>query len=122
LKRPSDLKGQLFLHDARWIDDWQGWLNQVAPGHGIDTSGPSFSLYSLAQQEAENGAGILIGHEILVQDSLRKGSLVAPFGDSLEIDQALMYATPAPVRPNSVIEKIIRMLAQDTKAHIRSSQ
>jgi DNA-binding transcriptional LysR family regulator len=122
LKRPSDLRGQLFLHDARWINDWQSWLNQVAPGHGIDTTGPSFSLYSLAQQEAENGAGILIGHEILVQDSLRKGSLVAPFGDALEIDQALICATPAPVRPNSVIDKTIRMLAQDTKTHLRNSQ
>jgi len=122
LKQPSDLRGLLFLHDARWINDWQSWLNQVAPGHGIDTSGPSFSLYSLAQQEAENGAGILIGHEILVQDSLRKGSLVAPFGESLEIDQTLMCATPAPARPDSVIEKIIRKLAQDTKAHIENIQ
>ena len=114
LKRPSDLRGLLFLHDARWINDWQNWLNYADPGHRIDTTGPSFSLYSLAQQEAENGAGILIGHQILVQDSLRKGSLVAPFGDSLEIDQALTIATPAPVRPNSVIEEIIRMLAQAT--------
>ena len=54
-----------------------------------------------------------MGHEILVQDSLRRGSLAAPFGESLEMDQALRIATPAPVRPNSVIEKIIRMLAQD---------
>ena len=58
----------------------------------------------------------------MVQDSLRKGSLVAPFGESLEIDQALTCTTPAPVRPNSVIEKTIRILAQDTASQLPDCQ
>ena len=107
---PSDLAGMLFLHDSNWSRDWQEWLAKVVPDQVINTSGPHFSLYSLALQEAQNGAGIVMGHEVLVRDSLREGNLVAPFSQKVSMPQRLMIETPAPIRKNSLLEKIVDAL------------
>ena len=111
LRQPADLVGQLFLHDARWTRHWQQWLAQAAPELSIDSSGPTFSLYSLALQEAQNGAGVLMGHEPLVRASLEDGSLVAPFEQTVELPRKLVIATPYPLRSGSLLEKIVQMLA-----------
>jgi LysR family glycine cleavage system transcriptional activator len=111
LKQPADLAGCQFLHDARWGGLWQRWLDEAAPGLGIDPSGPTFSLYSLALQEAQNGAGVLIGHRPLVRASLDDGSLVAPFEAEVELDSKLVIATPYPLRSASLLEKIVHMLS-----------
>ena len=113
LGEPGDLAGLLFLHDVSMTDDWRQWLDYAVPEQHVNTSGPTFSLYSLALQEVENGAGIIIGHEPLVRASLRKGSLVAPFPERLVISRRLVIETPAPVRETSLIDKIIVRLRSD---------
>ena len=107
LNKPSDLAQELFLHDDSMIDDWQTWFAAAAPEQRIDTSGPTFSLYSLALQEAQNGAGILMGHAPLVSASLDDGSLVAPFDSVVELPRRLVIATPAPPRKGSLVAQII---------------
>ncbi|MDH3762499.1 MAG: LysR substrate-binding domain-containing protein [Gammaproteobacteria bacterium] len=111
LKQPADLAAEQFLHDARWSGHWQHWLDRAAPGLGIDPTGPTFSLYSLALQEAQNGAGVLIGHEPLVRASLDDGSLIAPFEQAVELPRKLVIATPYPLRSGSLLEKIVHLLS-----------
>ena len=82
LKSPLDLMTVPCLHDSTWSDDWLIWLDEALPGERLDTRGPAFSLYSLAVEEARNGAGILIGHELLLRTDLDTGVLVAPFVSS----------------------------------------
>ncbi|MDH5354990.1 MAG: LysR substrate-binding domain-containing protein [Gammaproteobacteria bacterium] len=110
LRRPADLAGMTFLHDTRWARDWELWLSTVAPDLRIDSRGPGFSLYSLALQEVQNGAGVIMGHEPLVRASLENGSLVAPFEQTVKLSQCLMITTPHAVRKNSLIEQIITTL------------
>ena len=110
LKKPADLDGELFLHDVRWTGHWRRWLDEVAPGLEIDTTGPTFSLYSLAVQEAQNGAGILMGHEQLVRDFLDEGSLAAPFTQAVELPRKLVIASPYPLREGSLLRKIVTLL------------
>jgi LysR family glycine cleavage system transcriptional activator len=72
--------------------------------------GPEFSLYSIAVDEACNGAGLLIEHETLVQRYLATGRLVAPFdvrvstGKSLILDRVRLGLTTKAV--NRVIESL----------------
>jgi LysR family glycine cleavage system transcriptional activator len=110
LQQPSDLEGELFLHDARWTQHWQQWLSVAVPERDIDATGPTFSLYSLALQEAQNGAGVLMGHEPLVRSSLNDGSLVAPFEQIVKLSRKLVIVTPQRPRKGSVLEKIIALL------------
>ena len=109
LGEPEDLAGLLFLHDINLIDDWRLWLEHVVPGQVINTAGPTFSLYSLALQEAQNGAGIIIGHESLVRHSLKDGSLVAPFPQKLNLSRQLTIETAAPIREASLLARIIEL-------------
>jgi LysR family glycine cleavage system transcriptional activator len=111
LKTPADLSGEVFLHDSRWQLHWQHWLSIALPEARIDSSGPTFSLYSLALQEAQNGAGVLIGHQPLVESSLEDGSLVAPFTEVVELPSRLVIATSYTPRPDSLLAKIVCMLA-----------
>lgn len=110
LKQPSDLEDATFLHDALWASDWENWLSCVCPEHKIDSAGPSFSLYSLAVQEAQNDAGVLIGHEPLVRSELLNGSLVAPFADMIETPQYLAIDSPGPILKDNPITKVIESL------------
>ncbi len=111
LRSPADLAGQTFLHDARWTRHWSLWLH--AAGVEIDPIGPTFSLYSLALQEAENGAGLLMGHEALVRASLDAGSLVKPFDEVVELPRGLVIETPMALRENSPLQRIVAALSRE---------
>ena len=67
------------LADAVWAQDWEVWLKAV--GAQVAVSGPAYSLYALAVEEAVQGAGVLMGHGALVARHLDSGALVAPFGE-----------------------------------------
>ncbi len=110
LRTPADLQDCRFLHDSHFSDDWPDWLATAAPGLTLDTRGAQFSLYSLALQEAQNGAGILMGHEPLVRAAIDDGSLVAPFAESVEVERSLTLATAAETRPGSALNALVKQL------------
>ena len=110
LGEPSDLSGLMFIHHSSSMGDWQQWLEFAAQGLKINASGPAFPLYSLALQETENGAGIMIGHEPLVRDSMRDGKLVAPFPQKKRLAISLVVETAGPVAEDTLVGRIIEQL------------
>ena len=111
LKTPADLAGETFLHDATWLDDWNRWLGAAAGDTPPDSRGPVFSLYSLAVEEARNGAGVLIGHGPLVRDHLASGALVEPFDIRLTLDRSLSMAVASPATRNPNLDRVVRALS-----------
>ncbi len=106
----DDLANHTLLHDLTWSDDWKLWLESVGESSSKAKSGPVFSLYSLAVEEAKNGAGLLIGHEPLVQYHIAKGDLIAPFDHRLVLDQQLLISSARKIKPSSNLERIIHLL------------
>jgi LysR family glycine cleavage system transcriptional activator len=95
LTKISDLHGETLLHDATWGDDWEIWLKSASEPEKIISNGPRYSLFSVAVEEARNGAGILIAHEMLISKLLKNGELVAPFKHRLILPRKLvMKFTP----------------------------
>jgi len=115
LKTPSDLEGEIFLHDATWIDDWDRWLGAAMGDEQLDSRGPVFSLYSLAVEEAQNGAGVLIGHEALVRRHLTSGTLVDPFATRLTLDRSLSMAVASPALRNPNLDRVVQALCADNE-------
>lgn len=111
LASPRDLEKMTFLHDAAWSSDWGLWLEAALPNANLDTSGPVFSLYSLAVDEAKNGAGVLIGHEPLVRASLVSGDLVAPFEKRISINRELSLTLADPETSSATILDIVDAIA-----------
>lgn len=87
---PEDLSRHVLLHDASWDADWSTWARACDVGLPGCDDGPRYSLYSLALAEAKAGAGIALGHAVLVQDALDDGSLVCPLPLKATTGQALI--------------------------------
>jgi LysR family glycine cleavage system transcriptional activator len=112
LQDPSDLAQATCLHDASWREDWARWIAAAMPGRAIDLRGPVFSLYSLAVEEARNGAGVLIGHEPLVRAQLASGALVAPFPTRVTLDRRMSIALARPAAAGSALHDIVEALTR----------
>lgn len=73
----TSVNGQPLLHDMVWDRDWARWLG-AASMHDVDpTTGPRFSLYSMALQAALDDEGLLMGRECLIAPYLASGKLRA---------------------------------------------
>ena len=110
----DDLQTLPCLQDDTWSEDWNSWLRSSYPGKSLNLSGPSFSLYALALEEARNGAGVLIAHEALVQTSLASGLLVRPFPQKVTLEQELSVTIAPPAQENRLVQRALEIL---TAAH-----
>ncbi len=76
-------------------NDWSIWLE--AAGLPVNLTGSArltFDLALMAVQIAVDGQGVCIGRRAYVEDDLRAGRLVAPFGKSVTTDRAFYLVTP----------------------------
>lgn len=110
LGSPGDLAKVTCLHDAMWADDWPRWLATACPDLAVETRGPVFSLYSLALEEARNGAGVVMGHDPLVQADLSTGRLVAPFATSVETGRILSVTGLRPAGEDPYYDALLAAL------------
>ncbi|MCT4654986.1 MAG: LysR family transcriptional regulator [Cohaesibacter sp.] len=114
LSHLQDLSDFPCLHDAIWSSDWKIWCESLNErdqlSMPLDIQGPTFSLFSLALEEAKNGAGLLMGHKALVQDCLDDGSLVKPFDREIPLPRHLVLALAPNLEDNQDIRKIIQCL------------
>lgn len=89
INTPADLGRCLWLRDTRWDGDWERWLQAVGATVDPVPETLSYSLYALAVEEACNGAGVLMGHMMLLDRPLASGALVAPLGKPVATGQAI---------------------------------
>lgn len=115
----ADLAHAVCLQDASWSHDWTLWLRAAGASAPLEPNGPKFSLYSLAVEEAKNGAGVLMGHEPLVRAHLDAGTLVAPFTQKLALPAKLVIGAARPIRSGSAQDKLIQLLNPVSKATSR---
>ena len=80
------------ISDQSWGQDWARWFEVVFPDQIYTGSGPSYSLFSVAVEEAKSGAGILMAHRSLVAPLLKNGALVVAMDRPVPIDLALVLA------------------------------
>jgi LysR family glycine cleavage system transcriptional activator len=110
LRAVGDLKEETFLHDTTWKDDWSTWLSAASPDQNLNKSGPEYSLYSLALEECKNGAGVLIGHEVLVRPLIEAGILVPPFEIEVNLPECITFEVSKPAEGSAILQEVIGML------------
>ena len=110
LKKPSDLAKETCLYDVLWPNDWNNWLKKVAPDITIPKNGPSYSLFSIAVEETKNGAGVLIGHQSLLETSLKNGDLVAPFKQTVTTEKPLILKFAGAQNTSDDLKQVIDSL------------
>lgn len=109
LRTPDDLLSQVCLTDTAWEEDWTVWADVAMPGRPFVPRGPRYSLYSLGVAQAVSGAGILMGHRMLVERHLREGTLVAPFDMEVSLGRVLAlwrYGGASSATPSKIIREL----------------
>lgn len=118
LKRAGTPSHDVLLHDETWREDWPEWLEAARAHSGRHRhasdgrSGPVFSLYSLAVQAAIDGAGLLIGHQPLVEAALARGRLAQAFKFSLPSDKPLCAIYPRDSVESETSRRVVDWLKQ----------
>ncbi len=107
--RPEDLVKVPLISDSH--NNWKRWFEAYG-SLGTRISGPVFSQTSLALEAAEQGMGIALVAEPLVEKSLKNGALVRALGSQYLLDtEAGFYVLAAdPFSSDSVIGKVVEWL------------
>lgn len=116
IRSRADLATETWLNDEDWIGDWEIWVAATGGGIPQTAPGPVFSLFGLALEEAINGAGVLIGHSLLIDKYLQNGTLIAPFPERVTLPQKLFLRVGLGAHEDPVIAQIVAYLTQDAPA------
>ncbi|WP_095118619.1 transcriptional regulator GcvA [Pseudomonas sp. Irchel s3f10] len=93
---PADLANHTLLQvSGVTAGDWSAWLRAASQPPQL-AEGPrmTFDLAMMAVQAAVDGQGVCIGRSTYVEDDLRAGRLVAPFGLRLKDELGFYLVTP----------------------------
>jgi len=91
LRQPGDLRHVTLLHSLARAGDWRLWLD-AAGEHDVDADrGLKFESSAMAYLAAQQGIGIAIAQSFLVQEELRKGSLVQIFPQTTRSDRTYYF-------------------------------
>jgi LysR family glycine cleavage system transcriptional activator len=92
--RAEMLARHSLLHSLARPNDWKLWLSSAGLMQIDPTRGMKFENSVLAYEAALQGIGVAIGIRVLVEQYLRSGSLVAPFGPPLALDDGYYLLIP----------------------------
>jgi len=94
---PENLPDSGLLH-AEWdagghaaIPGWVDWFSRFATKQKILPSRVKLQLLGLAVHEAQNHRGIALGPKTLVNEDLKRGDLIAPFGEKYQLPISWVY-------------------------------
>ncbi|KIC42534.1 LysR family transcriptional regulator [Ruegeria sp. ANG-R] len=110
-QRAGGFQGIPTLHDQIWKDDWATWSRNASYDLRNNKSGPQFSLYSLAVEEAKAGAGVLMGHLCLIEEALKSGALATAHPQSCSTGLSLVIQLPAQSRRRSETDQVVALLS-----------
>lgn len=114
-KTPTDLAGQRLLHEntTAW---WEEWFE--TEGLKVDAkSGPIFHDPALAVREAVNGGGVALVDNIMAQDLLASGQLVAPFPVRHAIPESYCLQQKPGHRGSAGIKRFREWLLSEIASH-----
>lgn len=108
---PSDIGVHPLLVDRAWSEDWAHWASAAQIELPNLDQGGRYSLYSLAQEEAKGGAGVLMAHACLVSNALESGELERVSDLEYATGNALVIEVPNREGADSELVEIATILA-----------
>lgn len=84
---------------------------RLCPAPACPPPGRAIRSMPLHWKRARHGAGVLMGHQSLVQGALDDGSLIAPFAAPVPTGKALVLEHPAFDPPRADPAQVLTLLA-----------
>ncbi len=107
LPSPAALAGLPILHTKTRTDAWPNWC--AATGASLPSGGQYYEHFYFLLEAATAGLGVGITPQILVEDDLKAGRLVAPFGF---VPSGLRYVALTPAEPSKDCTAFVSWLRQ----------
>ncbi|WP_024301924.1 LysR substrate-binding domain-containing protein [Pseudogulbenkiania sp. MAI-1] len=98
LNEPEDLVRFPLLHASRDRRDWTLWLKSVGAKGANPASGQLFDTLDLAMNAAQQGFGVSMADVVLLEEELKRGTVITPFAQTLFTGNGYLLALPAPNR------------------------
>lgn len=112
ITKPGHLNTVPLLQDQTWSNDWVQWSNLTGEHLDDATSGPGYSLYSLAVEEAKSGAGALMGHRMLIERALAEETLVSVYPKMVPTGRALILGMRHRSRRRREVDDVANVLME----------
>ncbi|MEP1205986.1 MAG: LysR substrate-binding domain-containing protein [Rhizobiaceae bacterium] len=107
---PDDLRSYSLLHDRDPNASWQVWRDKYGPADLDVRTGQRFGSSDLIIRAAEQGLGVALAHQKLVEDSL-SGGLLEPAFESLSVRLTDAYwIIPAQKQPTKAAKTFLDWL------------
>jgi LysR family glycine cleavage system transcriptional activator len=119
----KSLSRHTLLHSFARPRDWATWLASRGLVNVDPDRGLKFENSVLAYEAALQGMGVAIGVRILVEQYLRVGSLIAPFGPTVPLNSGYYLLTPRG-RPTSPMLRNFRnwLIEEGNQARIVTAE
>ncbi|MBR9870413.1 MAG: LysR family transcriptional regulator [Gammaproteobacteria bacterium] len=91
----ENLSKQTLLHVIGYEEGWGHWLDEAGLSNVQFSGEIQFDTLITAMKVAEHGDGIALGRTCLVEESMEKGTLVAPFAQKVPTAEAFYLVRPA---------------------------
>jgi len=125
LENPAELQALLQLpmihidwgRDNRYLPDWSQWLTAAGLGHCTPAQGPHFNLSSMAIDAAVQGRGLLLGQQLLIENELASGQLVAVDKIRLPLEKSYFLVYPQGKRENKNVADFIDWISDLAESH-----
>ncbi|MGP1614222.1 MAG: transcriptional regulator GcvA [Pollutimonas bauzanensis] len=116
LNHPGDLRNVTLLHSLARPDDWNVWLKSVGVHDINPAKGMKFESSAMAYLAAQQGLGIAIAQNFLVQDDLRKGLLTQVFPNTELSDRSYYLLSSPRHEGSSALETFRQWLLAEIQA------
>jgi LysR family glycine cleavage system transcriptional activator len=91
LRHPNDLRHTTLLHSLARASDWSQWLTAAQADEVDPDRGLKFESSIMTYLAAQQGLGVAIAQEFLVQEDIRQGTLIQPFVKSISSDHTYYF-------------------------------
>nr|WP_294864616.1 LysR substrate-binding domain-containing protein [uncultured Pseudogulbenkiania sp.] len=95
LREPEELARFPLLHPSRDRRDWSLWLKSVGVKGVNPGSGQVFDTLDLAMNAAQQGFGVSLADVVLVEEELKRGTVITPFAQTVFTGNGYLLALPA---------------------------
>lgn len=114
LRQVDDLRHHELLHVMGYEEGWGEWLQFAEATRVNPSEGMQFDTYACVLHLVESGFGVALGRLSLVEDQLRDGTLIAPFGQRLPSSEDFYLVYPQEGFSNPYARRFADWLLRNT--------
>ena len=114
LRTPQDLEHVPVIAEKNSMLSWDSWLKSAGT-HGLKLKGPTYTDPVLAFEAAVSGQAVLLAIDLMAENAIRQGQLVAPFAQRVRSPNSYWFVTAKGRQPAPRVRKFRDWLLSEAR-------